>query len=132
MGAPAYLIDSQALLFAMASPRSLSAKARRIISSMDETLYASAATAYELAYKFRKGKLPGLDKVFVGYEHHVRRVAPLTIPITSEHALTAASLDWQHGDPFDRLIAAQALIEGATVITSDAAMQGFEPLSTLW
>jgi PIN domain nuclease of toxin-antitoxin system len=99
---------------------------------MDETLYASAATAYELAYKFRKGKLPGLDKVFVGYEHHVRRIAPLTIAITSEHALTAASLEWHHVDPFDRLIAAQALIEGATVITSDAAMHEFEPLSTLW
>ena len=132
MGATPYLIDSQALLYAMVSPRSLSNKARKIISSMDETLYASAATAYELSYKFRKGKLPGLDKVFVGYEHHVRRIAPLTISITSEHALTAASLEWHHGDPFDRLIAAQALIEGATVITSDAAMQNFEPLSTLW
>lgn len=132
MGAPAYLIDSQALLYALVSPRSLSSKARKIISSMDETLYASAATAYELAYKFRRGKLPGLDKVFVGYEHHVRRVAPLTIAITAEHALTAASLEWDHGDPFDRLITAQALIEGATVITSDAAMHDFEPLSTLW
>ncbi|WP_299167318.1 type II toxin-antitoxin system VapC family toxin [uncultured Arthrobacter sp.] len=132
MGTTSYLIDSQALLYAMVSPRSLSTKARKIISSMDETLYASAATAYELAYKFRKGKLPGLEKVFVGYEHHVRRVAPLTVSITSEHALTAASLDWQHADPFDRLIAAQALIEGATVITSDTAMHDYEPLSTLW
>ncbi|WP_028280362.1 type II toxin-antitoxin system VapC family toxin [Arthrobacter sp. H5] len=132
MGTTPYLIDSQALLFAMVNPRSLSPKAKRIISSMDETLYASAASAYELAYKFQRGKLPGLDKVFVGYEHHVRRVAPLTVSVTAEHALTAASLDWDNADPFDRLIAAQALIEGATVITSDQAMRDYEPLSTLW
>ncbi|MBM7780697.1 PIN domain-containing protein [Arthrobacter tumbae] len=50
----------------------------------------------------------------------------------STWASTAASLDWHHADPFDRLIAAQALIEGATVITSDAAMHDYEPLSTLW
>lgn len=50
----------------------------------------------------------------------------------STWASPAASLDWHHADPFDRLIAAQALIEGATVITSDAAMHDYEPLSTLW
>ncbi|NJC23492.1 PIN domain nuclease of toxin-antitoxin system [Arthrobacter pigmenti] len=132
MGTTTYLIDSQALLLAMTSPRSLSSKARKIISSMDETLLASAATAYELAYKYRKGKLPGLDRVFIGYEHHVRRVAPLTVPITTEHALTAASLVWNHADPFDRLIAAQAMVEGATIITSDNAMHEFEALSTVW
>ncbi|WP_081416769.1 type II toxin-antitoxin system VapC family toxin [Arthrobacter castelli] len=63
---------------------------------------------------------------------HARRIAPWTISITSEHALTAAELDWDHGDPFDRLIAAQALIEGATLITADTTMQQFEPLNTLW
>lgn len=132
MGKANYLIDSQALLFALVNPRRLSPKARKIISSMEENIYASAATAYELAYKFRRGKLPGFDRVFVGYEHHVRRIAPSTISITTEHALTAAGLDWDHGDPFDRLIAAQALIEGTTLITSDSAMRDFEPLNTLW
>lgn len=132
MGNTHYLIDSQALLFAMVNPRRLSPKARRIISNMDEHLYASAATAYELSYKFQRGKLPGFDRVFVGYEHHVRRIASSIISITAEHALTAAELDWDHGDPFDRLIAAQSLIEGATLITADTVMQRFEPLNTLW
>jgi PIN domain nuclease of toxin-antitoxin system len=107
-----YLIDSQVLLFAMVNPRRLSPKARKIISNMDESIYASAATAYELAYKFQQGKLPGYDKVFVGYEHHVRRIAPWIISITSEHALTAAELEWNHGDPFDRLIAADSPVSG--------------------
>ncbi|HET8795084.1 MAG TPA: type II toxin-antitoxin system VapC family toxin [Arthrobacter sp.] len=132
MGSTNYLIDSQVLLFALVNPRALSPKARRIISNMDASLFASAATAYELAYKFQRGKLPGFERVFVGYEHHVRRIAPSTINITTEHSLTAAELDWEHGDPFDRLIAAQALVEGATLITSDETMQRFEPLSTLW
>lgn len=132
MGNTNYLIDSQALLFALVNPRALSTKARRIISNMDENLFASAATAYELAYKFQRGKLPGFERVFVGYEHHVRRVAPSTINITTEHALTAADLEWDHGDPFDRLIAAQALIEGATLITADTEMHKYEPLNTLW
>ncbi|GAB3247349.1 type II toxin-antitoxin system VapC family toxin [Arthrobacter pigmenti] len=132
MGNTNYLIDSQVLLFAMVNPRRLSPKARKIISNMDESIYASAATTYELAYKFHRGKLPGYDRVFVGYEHHVRRIAQWTISITSEHALAAAGLEWEHGDPFDRLIAAQAMIEGATLITADTAMQRFEPLSTVW
>ncbi|WP_026534472.1 type II toxin-antitoxin system VapC family toxin [Arthrobacter sp. H14] len=132
MGSTNYLIDSQVLLFALVNPRALSPKARRIISNMDASLFASAATAYELAYKFQRGKLPGFERVFVGYEHHVRRIAPSTINVTTEHSLTAAELDWDHGDPFDRLIAAQAPIEGATLITPDETMQRFEPLSTLW
>lgn len=132
MGTTTYLIDSQVLLHAMVAPRLLSAKARRIISNMDETILASAASAYELGYKFRRGKLPGFEKVFVGYEHHVRRIASLTITITAEHALAAASLEWDHQDPFDRLIAAQALVEGAALITSDAALHSFAPVNTVW
>ncbi len=132
MATTAYLLDSHALVWALTEPRKLSAKTRRIIQSIDHVLVASAATAYELSYKHQLGLLPGLDALFVGYRRHVLELASEELPISGPHALEASRLDWDHHDPFDRLIAAQAMMEGMPLITADPVFTGLAGLETIW
>ncbi|MGW9414578.1 type II toxin-antitoxin system VapC family toxin [Arthrobacter cupressi] len=132
MGSTDYLLDTHALIWALTEPRKLSAKARRIVQSLDHRLLASAATAYELAYKHRLGKLPGLDGLLLGYPRHIAELCDEELSIRSNHALAAGQLEWDHRDPFDRLIAAQAIVESLVIITADQALQDFGLVETLW
>lgn len=132
MGTTAFLLDSHVLLWSLFEPKKLSAKARGIIRKPENVLCASAVTAFELSYKHRLGQLPGIEALFVGYRRHVLELVSEEIPITGVHALEAARLDWPHRDPFDRMIAAQAIVDGLAVITADEALHEFEPLATVW
>lgn len=132
MGTPAYLLDSHVILWAAFQPAKLSRKARNVVRNLGCPLTVSAMSAYELGYKFRAGKLPGLDALFVGYERHIREITHDELAVSSAHALTAASLDWAHRDPFDRVLAAQAMIEGLTLITADPVFNTLSGLDTFW
>lgn len=128
----AYLLDSNALVLAMTNPDQLSSAARSIIEDLELRTFASAASAYELAYKHSRGRLAALDPIIIGYRRHVRRLVTEELSLTAEHALAAASFDWSHRDPFDRMIAAQAAVEGLTLVTSDRALQEFSLVNTVW
>jgi PIN domain nuclease of toxin-antitoxin system len=128
----AFLLDSNALVLAMTRPEQLSSTARSIIEDLENRTFASAASAYELAYKYSRGRLAALDPIMTGYRQHVKRVVTEELSLTADHALAAASFDWPHRDPFDRMIAAQAAVEGLTLVTSDRALQEFRLVSTIW
>lgn len=132
MGSTPYLLDTHALIWALTEPRELSPKARRAIQSFDNRLVASSASAYEIGYKHKLGKLPGLDGLLLGYARHIAELCNEELPIRSVHALAAGHLDWEHRDPFDRLIAAQAIVESMVVITSDQEFRSFPLVETLW
>ncbi len=113
------LLDTHLLLWAAGAPERLSAAARRLLEDSDQVLAFSAASLWEIVIKrslkrrdfqidppaLRRGLLDG------GYRE---------IPILSEHALAVERLPPLHKDPFDRLLLAQAEIEGVTLLTSDA------------
>jgi PIN domain nuclease of toxin-antitoxin system len=56
----------------------------------------------------------------------------IRLSVTEDHALLAGRLDWNHRDPFDRMLAAQAMIESLVIITSDPAFAGCPGVPTLW
>lgn len=132
MGSTPYLLDTHALIWALTDPRKLSPKARRVIQSFDNPLVASSVSAYELGYKHKLGKLPGMDSLLLGYGRHIAELCNEELSIKSVHALAAGHLDWDHRDPFDRLIAAQAIVESMVVITADQEFHRFPLLETLW
>ncbi|WP_284983581.1 type II toxin-antitoxin system VapC family toxin [Arthrobacter sp. efr-133-TYG-118] len=132
MGSTLYLLDTHALIWALTEPRKLSPKARRTIQSFDNRLVASSASAYEIGYKHKLGKLTGLDGLLLGYSRHVAELCDEELSIRSVHALAAGHLDWKHRDPFDRLIAAQAIVESMVVITADQEFHNFPLVETLW
>ncbi|HEX2704310.1 MAG TPA: type II toxin-antitoxin system VapC family toxin, partial [Candidatus Lustribacter sp.] len=106
-----YLLDTHTLLWALTDPASLGDGAAQVVRDADQTLVVSAASAWEIATKQRLGRLPHADAIVATYARHLRRLGAEPLPITDEHALLAGDLDWGHRDPFDRILAAQAMVE---------------------
>lgn len=128
----ALLLDTHVILWAVHDPERLSAPARDALEDTRHSLLASAASAWELATKHRLGKLPGGDPVVANYARHLRRLGAEEVPITGEDALLAGGLDWEHRDPFDRMMSAQAMLRDAVLVTRDPAFSALAGLRTLW
>lgn len=127
-----FLLDTHALLWALTAPDQLGPHARSVIEDPATSLLVSAASAWELSTKHRLGRLPQADPILATYARHLARLDVREVPITSEHALLAGHLDWEHRDPFDRMLAAQCVAESLTLITRDAAFGGLSTVRTLW
>ena len=116
------LLDTSALLLALSEPERLSSEARAAIEDPGSTVLVSAATVWEIAIKRSLGKLEAPDSV-VGA---TRDAGFETLDITPEHAERAGGLPPHHRDPFDRMLVAQALAEGCTLLTRDHALWAYE------
>lgn len=127
-----YLLDSHVLLWALTDPAKLGRGAHRVLSDRSSIVMVSAVTAWEIATNQRLGKLPQADALVGAYSHHLDRLGAVRLPVTEEHALLAGRLDWSHRDPFDRMLAAQAIIEALVLVTADDAFEGLRGLSLLW
>ena len=118
------LLDTHLLLWAAGEPHRLSAEARGLIEDGGNTLMFSVASIWEIAIKRELGRddfrveprLLRRGLLENGYEE---------LPITSEHAVAIDWLPSVHKDPFDRLLAAQALVEGVTLLTADEQLEGY-------
>lgn len=126
------LLDTDVFLWAIAEPKRLSSKARSSISKLENQVYVSPVTAYELSYKHRQGKLPSGAAIVTSFGRQVAHLYASELAVSSPHTLAAGQLDWDHKDPFDRMLAAQAMVEGFTLVTADENLHSFEPLTTLW
>lgn len=110
----------------LAAPTRLSAAGRQRLTASEHQLFLSAASAWEIAIKSSLGRLhlPMDPAEYVRTRLLQSQIAPLAI--THEHALRVASLPAHHRDPFDRLLIAQAQLEGLVVMTSDAHFSAYE------
>ncbi|TAN02947.1 MAG: type II toxin-antitoxin system VapC family toxin [Rhodanobacteraceae bacterium] len=112
------LLDTHLLLWVAAEPKKLPGAARRMIENPRNQLLFSAASLWEIAIKNQLGR-----KDFRVEPRTLRRGlldnGYLELPITSEHAVTTDTLPNLHKDPFDRLLVAQAQVEGIVLLTTD-------------
>ena len=127
-----FLLDTHALLWVLTDPSRLGPNAHHTIVDRSSRLVVSAVSAWEIAAKNRLGKLPQADGVIGGYSRHLDRLGVERLAVSEEHALLAGRLNWEHRDPFDRMLAAQAMIESLTLLTDDGAFSGFAGLATRW
>ena len=125
------LLDTHTLLWWYADDARLSAAARAAIRQTEREVLVSAASAWEIATKSRLGKLGGVERLLSGFASLMETDGFVLLPMTHAHALLAGSFAQAHRDPFDRMLAAQALIEDATLVTNDSALDAFG-LRTLW
>lgn len=112
------LLDTHLLLWAASWPDRLSASAQAFIESPDNELFFSAASLWEISIK------SGLGRVDFQVDARTMRRNLLDngyveLPIASSHAVAVADLPPIHKDPFDRLLVAQATVEGITLLTAD-------------
>jgi PIN domain nuclease of toxin-antitoxin system len=126
-----YLLDSGVWLWSISSEEKISAKGRQILENGREELYLSAATSWELGIKMRLGKLRLLSPPAQCIPLFMAKQGLLPLPVTHLHATTVYDLPAHHRDPFDRLIIAQAIAEGMTVLTSDRIF-GKYPVAVVW
>jgi PIN domain nuclease of toxin-antitoxin system len=88
----------------------------------ENRLVVSAVSAFEIATKLRLGKLEKARQVASTWPRPLGRLSAQELAITADHGLAAGGLVWDHRDPFDRLLVAQALLESLTLVTADIAM----------
>ncbi len=113
------LLDTHAFLWWVADDRRLSRKARAAIASRDSACFLSMASVWEMAIKvgLDRLELPSSVDRFVSEQMAANAFEPL--PIDLGHAGDVARLPFHHRDPFDRLLVAQALGEGLTIVSAD-------------
>jgi PIN domain nuclease of toxin-antitoxin system len=113
------LLDTHCFLWWISEKEKLNREATRIIARGENTVYFSAASAWEIAIKTSIGKLglPPPPRSFVPAQVAEQGMTPL--PIDQVHALHAGTLPLLHKDPFDRLLVAQARIEDLPILTAD-------------
>jgi PIN domain nuclease of toxin-antitoxin system len=102
------LLDTHVFLWALIEPDRLSPKALRLLEEDGTGVMVSAASAWEIAVKFRLGKLPGAKRLVTDYRQALQGLQAESLAITSEHALKAGSWNTSHRDPFDCMLAAQS------------------------
>jgi len=120
------LLDTHVLVWAMAKSHLLSSRAARLIEDRANVVFVSAVSAYEIEYK--RGRDPILSRLPVDLEAAVRRLGFEWLDLNPTHAVAAGRLPRLHGDPFDRMLAAQALIENATLLTRDPSVAAYGPV----
>ena len=119
------LLDTHALLWWWKDDKRLSKRAANAIADEDNTVLVSAASAWEIATKHRIGKLPGAESAVREFNDLIIADGFNHLAISYDHSLMAGGFDIKHRDPFDRMLAAQTIIEGATLVTRDATMKLF-------
>lgn len=125
------LLDTHTLLWWFTDDERLSQQAHRAITSEDNDVYASTASAWEIATKQRIGKLTSVPDAAERYAELVAANGFIHLPVTHHHALRAGGYDVTHRDPFDRMLAAQAQLERLHLVSRDPAFDEFST-RTLW
>lgn len=115
------LLDTHMALWAITDSPRLPAKARKLIAAPENEVFVSAASVWEIAIKhgLGRGDMPISGEVALGY---FRAAGYRLLPVLPEHAAAVESLPPLHTDPFDRLLAAQAITEPLRLLTHDATL----------
>jgi len=113
------LLDSHVFLWWLRDDRRLSRRARAAIAAPGASVVVSAASIWEIAIKLSLGKLQWRDRPGATLERSITACGFGELPVTARHAATVRNLPPHHGDPFDRLLVAQALTEDLRIVTAD-------------
>ena len=119
------LIDSHALIWYVDQHQQLSPASHAALSDPANDLLLSAGSIWEIAIKIGLGKLVLTEPYSHWMSQALSDLSITILPITVEYADAQASLPKHHSDPFDRLIVAQALVEGVSIVSADARMDAY-------
>jgi len=126
------LLDTHTFVWAASDPDRLGADARSMLEDPATKIHVSAASAWEIATKVRLGKFSAAEPIYDQFGDIAARLRAELMSVTVDHALRAGALRWDHRDPFDRMLAAQAISSELTLVTRDQALHDLPGLTTLW
>ena len=125
-----YLLDTQAVIWMLESDPKLSNNASLAIKNIQNELYVSIASLWEMTIKRSLGKLnikPSLDDI----QKELHRIRIPILPVEVPHLKTLQTLAYHHKDPFDRLLISQAITETLTLISVDGEFEKY-PVKVFW
>jgi PIN domain nuclease of toxin-antitoxin system len=113
------LVDTHTFIWDILSDHRSSRKAKQVLSSNDDELVFSLVSLWEIAIKIKIGKLNTIGSSIAYIRDEMNAYGMELLPIRYEHILQLESLPVHHGDPFDRLLIAQAITESLPILTGD-------------
>ena len=119
------LVDTHSFLWALLLDRRLTPKVKTILTSAENELYFSLVSLWEIAIKMKIGKLNSVGSSVSYLRDEMKAYGMELLPIRFEHVVQLERLPALHGDPFDRLLIAQALHERLPVLTNDAKFREY-------
>jgi PIN domain nuclease of toxin-antitoxin system len=125
------LLDTHALIWWLAGNAAISSGAKRAIDEASNSIFVSAASAWEIATKHRLGKLPSAEQLATDVAGCVAQQGFKPIAVTLMHGQIAGSLPGIHGDPFDRMLIAQAMIEDLVLVSNERVFDAYG-VKRLW
>lgn len=112
------LLDTHTLLWLVSTPSEVDAAALAVLADPTTRVWVTAASAWEIAIKTRLGRLDG-EALLSTWSEIIADMTTNELPIEASDAILAGRLRWEHKDPFDRVIVAQALRNNLTIATRD-------------
>ena len=126
-----FLLDTHAFLWAVMQPGELSTKVRKLLENPATDIVVSAASAWEIATKYRLGKLPSTTPIVADIDDVARRLGARWLAVNHRHAIRAGAYPLAHKDPFDRMLAAQSELENLPLVSKDRALRKFR-IEQVW
>lgn len=120
------LLDTHVWLWMQVDPGRLSDEVTSVLTDPDTERLLSVASAWEIVIKHAIGRLLLPEKPEPYVQARLRTSATLPLPATLPHVLEVANLPLHHRDPFDRLIVAQARVEGVSLVTADVTLAAYD------
>lgn len=115
------LLDTHLLLWWLGKSPSLSRQARALVSATENAVFISTVSLWEIWLKQSLGKL----RLPSSFEDRLAAESFETLTLTAPHARRVALLPWHHRDPFDRMLVAQAQVEGLILLTADSHVAAY-------
>jgi PIN domain nuclease of toxin-antitoxin system len=119
------LLDTHAILFMASDPARLGTRARSLVEDPANILYASLASLWEIVIKAGIGKLELQVPIAIFWTETLERARLIELSIEKNAVIRTMDMDLSHRDPFDRLLAAQALVAGIVFISQDTAVDAW-------
>ena len=125
------LVDTHTFIWALQDDHRLPTKVKRILTSDTDELVFSLVSLWEIAIKIKTGKLNTIGSSVAYIRDEMNEYGMELLPIRYEHILQLESLPRNHGDPFDRLLVAQAISESLPILSGDRKLESY-PAKLIW
>lgn len=132
MGRLKLLLDTHAVLWALAEPEKLSNKVKSALEDTSNPLLVSSISLFEIATKNRIGKLDVPAFLLKDWQFVLSRLGAEILVLDGASALRAGKWLVEHRDPFDRILAAQAVEHELILVSKDSSFENFQGLQLLW
>jgi len=124
-----YLLDTHAVIWMTSRRRSIRPDLLDALNHADSRVLVSAVSALEVTTKVRLGKLDDARQLAERWAQSMLELGVIPVDLTAAHAIAAGQLSWDHRDPFDRLLAAQAITDTFTLVTADPVFRSVPGLA---